>query len=164
MNVHPEFYNPYLEKVPDQDVIKALKSNMQACGEIYSNVDEEKSTYRYAEGKWSLRELLGHIIDAERVFSYRAMCFARADKTPLPGFDENDYASRSNAHLRSMKSLKEEFMTLRLSTIQLFSSFSDAQLSEVGTMSGNQASVHAIGRIIAGHCAHHLEVIQERYL
>ncbi|NND95174.1 MAG: DinB family protein [Flavobacteriales bacterium] len=163
MEVQPEFYNPYLDNVPPDDVASSLELNLSEMSEVFSQMTEDKSKYRYAEGKWSLRELLGHMIDSERVFMYRAMCFSRGEKQALPGFDENGYASNSNADNRPIERLWIEFETLRISTLQLFQSMDKSMLEAVGTMSGNRNSVNSIGRIIVGHCRHHLRVIKERY-
>jgi uncharacterized damage-inducible protein DinB len=126
-------------------------------------MEEDYSKFRYASGKWSLREILGHIIDAERVFTYRAMSIARGEKQALPGYEENDYAENSNADDRSISSLWEEYEFLRKSTIIMFQSFDKDMMSTVGTMSGSTFSVNSIGRIITGHCRHHLHVIKDRY-
>ncbi len=120
--------------------------------------------YRYAEGKWNIREVIQHIIDAERVFIYRSLCFARKDTTPLPSFDENLYAENSKSDKRKWKELWNEFMAVRLSTLLLFASFDDEQLGTTGTASGKEIQVLALGFIIAGHAKHHELILKEKYL
>lgn len=163
MNVHGEFYNPYVEGIPEDGFIEALERNRDDCLALFARVDEEKSKFRYAEGKWSIREVLGHISDGERVFAYRALCFARGEKQSLPGYEENDYADESNAHERSWKELVKEFEVLRESTIILFKGLSGESIDKIGTMNESKASVRSIGRIIAGHSDHHLRTLKERY-
>lgn len=125
---------------------------------------KEKRSYRYAEGKWTIKEVLQHIIDAERVFAYRALCIARKDATPLPGFDENVYAENCKAEQRKWKDMINEFIAVRLSSESLFASFDDEQSETSGTASGKSIYVAAIGFIIAGHAIHHSKVVKEKYL
>ena len=132
--------------------------------ELINSIPEGKFGFAYAEGKWTLAELLMHIIDAERVFQYRALRFARNDKTPLAGFDQDDYIPECNAGGRSKKDLLEEYAAVRESTIKLFQSFDDEMLKRVGNASGSDMSARAMGFIICGHQAHHLKIIKERYL
>lgn len=162
-------YNPFYH-----NYVLALGEEVTLSGELESGRDEflsalkdipnEKLSYAYADGKWTLAELLGHIIDAERVFQYRALRFARNDKTPLPGFDQDEYVPQSNASTRTKQELLEEYRAVRESTILLFKSFDDAVLKRVGVASGSKMSVRAMGFIICGHQAHHLKIIRERYL
>ncbi|NNC82345.1 MAG: DinB family protein [Flavobacteriales bacterium] len=164
MDVHEEFYSPYLAKVPEQGLMQAFRTNMEDCLQLFNGLDEEQSLFRYAEGKWSIREILGHLTDAERVFAYRAMAFARGEVQALPGYDENLYAKKSNAHERSLKDHISEFESVRRSTILLFEGFDPLMFSITGTMSGHSTSVQNIGRMIVGHCMHHLEVLKELYV
>ena len=129
-----------------------------------SNISSEKLEYRYAEGKWTIKDILLHLIDAERIFAYRALRIGRGDKTPLAGFEENGYVINANANSRSVESLINEFQLVRKSTLELFQNFSEEQLAYLGTSSDNIISVRAIGFIISGHQNHHLKVIVERYL
>jgi len=160
----PEFYHNYIKKVPENDLITALKNNTSDFNTLISSIPSEKHEYRYAEGKWTLKDLLQHIIDGERIFSYRALCFARMDATPLPGFDENLYAANARAGSRTWNELVEEFNIVRKSTELLFNSFDEQQLDSSGFANNNPNYVLGIGFICAGHCAHHLQVIKERYL
>jgi hypothetical protein len=125
---------------------------------------EEKLNYRYAEGKWTIKEILAHLIDDERIYTYRALRFARNDMTELPGFDQNAYAPQSGANERTMDDLLEEFAAVRRSTIALFNSFDDRVWTRTGVGSGNVMSVRAAAYHIAGHELRHVNTIKERYL
>jgi uncharacterized damage-inducible protein DinB len=160
----PIFYKGYVENVKDMDVLEALKQSSKVMLTMIRALPEEKGEYRYAEGKWSIKELLNHMMDAERIFAYRALRFARADKTPLSGFEENDYAPKANAHARSLRQLSDEMERLRLTTIDLYSSFTPEMMSREGTANSNKLSVLHLGYVIAGHETHHRKVLSERYL
>jgi uncharacterized damage-inducible protein DinB len=124
----------------------------------------DKFDYRYAEGKWTIKEIIQHIIDTERIFSYRALRISRNDKTPLPGFEENDYVDNTDANKRGLQELLTELSAVRHATLLLFKSFSEEQLARIGIASENEISVRAIGFIIIGHQKHHQKVFEERYL
>jgi uncharacterized damage-inducible protein DinB len=160
----PPFYQGYVEHVKELDLFIALKNANQQMLTILATVPEERGTYRYAEGKWSIKELLCHMMDAERVFAYRALRFGRNDKTPLTGFEEKDYAPEANAHSRSVVQLGDEMMRLRVSTTDLFKSFTPEMLQRSGTANGTNVSVVNLGFIIAGHETHHRRIIEQRYL
>src|SRR5258705_4061854 len=128
----PEFYHNYINHVHEDDLMEAFAKGSREFISFFENIPTDKTGYRYAEGKWSIKEVLQHIIDAERVFSYRAMCFARQDATSLPGFDENDYAKSSNADNRDWRRLLEEFKAVRKSSELLFTSFDTEQLNASG--------------------------------
>ena len=159
-----EFYQNYINKAPDENVVKAIERNARNFRKLLKNIPKKKIDFAYAEGKWTIREVLQHVIDAERVFSYRATSIARKDPTPLPSFDENIWASNSNASSRSWKEMINEFRSLREANEALFSSFADEQLRAIGTASNKQVNVLALGFIIAGHVQHHIDIIKERYL
>jgi len=159
-----EFYQNYINKAPDENVVKAIEKNARNFRKLLKNIPKKKIDFAYAEGKWTIREVLQHVIDAERVFSYRATSIARKDPTPLPSFDENIWASNSNASSRSWKEMINEFRSLREANQALFSSFADEQLRAIGTASNKQVNVLALGFIIAGHVQHHIDIIKERYL
>lgn len=167
-NLHPSEFNPYyttyINLVETLDIVEALQHNYQAFITQLQAIPKEKELYAYLPGKWTIKELILHIIDAERIFAYRALRIARMDATPLAGFEEDDYVKYSNANARSMDSLLQEFIAVRQSTIALFQSFTDEMLVHKGTASNSVVSVRAIGFIIAGHCIHHLSVLQQRYL
>lgn len=160
----PAFYHRYVNLVTEEDLLVAIEKNTNASLKFFEKIPDEKWEYRYAENKWSIKEMVQHIIDADRIFSYRALCFARGEKQSLPGFDENEYAALSDADRRSKDELILELKTLRQSIQQLFRSFSEQQLYRTGIANGNPISVHAIGFIIPGHLQHHLNVLTERYL
>jgi hypothetical protein len=124
----------------------------------------DKFDYRYAEGKWTIKEIIQHIIDTERIFAYRALRISRNDQTPLPGFDENDFANNTAAQTRGLQDLLTEFSAVRHSNLLLFKSFSDEQLLQVGIASEHSISVRAIGFILIGHQKYHQKVFEERYL
>lgn len=161
---YAEYYHKYIQVVPNGDISDILENQLNTAVELFSNISEEKSKYRYAPGKWSIREVLGHIIDAERVFSYRALRFSRGDQKPLQGFDENEYIRNSNYDKTNLLLLIEEFYGIRKSTIALFKSMSNDMWLKKGNASGYDVSVRGLAYIIVGHTEHHLEIIKERYL
>lgn len=158
------YYAGYVGLVPDGDFLKNLEQQGKDTQKLLRGVSEEKSKYRYAEGKWSVREMVGHIADAERVFTYRALTFARGDTAPLPGFDENTWAKVSTAHSRTLASLLDELQAVRASSLALFGSFTDEEIARGGVASKNPVTVRAIAYIVAGHERHHVNVLLERYL
>ncbi len=160
----PQWYHRYIQLVEEDDALSAVTANGDVGARFLEAISEEKWNHRYAEGKWSIKEMVQHLIDAERIFAYRALCIARGETVSLPGFDENTYAAASKADSRTKEELLAEFKTARQSTLQLFASFDEAQLSATGTANNNSISVNAIGFIIPGHLQHHLNVLEERYL
>jgi hypothetical protein len=160
----PEWYHSYINKVTANDLNDAFHDQTAAFIKFLDELPDTKRDFRYADGKWSVKEVLQHIIDCERVFAYRAMCFARKDNTPLPGFDENEYASNANVSGRNWTDMVEEFKSLRRSTELLFASFSNVELDANGIANEKSIYVLGIGFIIIGHTAHHWDVIRERYL
>ena len=158
------YHGTYVAMVPDGDVLMTLKKQHGETLRMLSRLGEKKSRKRYAPGKWSIREVIGHLIDAERVFTYRALTFARADRTQLPGFDENMWASAWNAESRTLRSLLEELKAVRSATLALFRGFSDDQLARTGIASGQQVSVRGLVYVTAGHERHHVRILRERSL
>jgi uncharacterized damage-inducible protein DinB len=163
-NDYAAYYETYVGKVKGNTVDEIISSYSRPMIEFYSSLPEDKANHRYAEGKWSVKELLLHMIDAERIFGYRALRIARKDKTPLPGFDENSYTPASKASERTFQSLKDEFAAVRKATDILLSTFDEEQLSQRGTASEHPVTVNAIAFIIYGHMLHHKQVLEERYL
>jgi benzoyl-CoA reductase/2-hydroxyglutaryl-CoA dehydratase subunit BcrC/BadD/HgdB len=159
-----EMMQNYIKAVKEEDVLKALKKNTREFSKFLKEIPRKKIDHAYADGKWTIREILQHVMDAERVFAYRALSFARKDPSPLPGFDENSWAANAGAAKRKWGALVEEFKDLRKSTEHLFGSFTDEQLRAVGTANGNAVNVLALGFLPAGHALHHMRIIQERYL
>ena len=158
------YYMTYISKAGDLDLIEGLKSSFKTTVAFFNALPDDKLEYVYADKKWTVKEIIQHLIDAERVFAYRALRFARSDENSLPGYDENEYASASLANHRSIEELIEDYSSLRESTIHLFQSFSDAMLMKMGRASGGEMSVRAIGFVITGHETHHCQVIKDRYL
>jgi uncharacterized damage-inducible protein DinB len=160
---YPPFYAPYVAAVPDGDVIAALERQGAALHALLHGLDDARAGHRYGPGKWSIKEVLGHVTDAERIFAYRLLCIARGDATPLPGFDENAYVPTSGADARSMDSLLDEFDAVRRATLTLLRGLPDAAMTRTGTANGKPVSARAIPYILAGHAEHHLGVLRERY-
>lgn len=158
------FYAGYLQQVPDGDVVEALIGGAEIAAALLHDVPEEVADKAYAPGKWTLKEVILHLADAERVFAYRALRFARGDATELPGWDESAYAPMSGANDRTLESLLDELESVRESTVTLFEGLPEAAWTRKGKANGQPVSVRAIAWICAGHLLHHLEIIQERYL
>jgi len=159
----PIYYRTYTSKVDEGNLIELLDKSLHEATNFLKNIPVEKSYYAYAPEKWNVADLIQHLIDAERIFAYRALRIARFDKTPLPSFEENDYAKMAQTNRRTLPDLINEYTTVRQSTLQLFTSFSDEMLQNTGTASGQNISVRAIGFIILGHEIHHFNVLTERY-
>jgi uncharacterized damage-inducible protein DinB len=154
----------YISKVKEEDIAGAFRSQQQMINDFFEAIPEEKTDYAYAPGKWTLKEMLQHIIDAERIFAYRALSIARGETQNLPGFEEDDYAANSDAGNRSWKELIEELTLVRRTTEILFSSFSAEALMQVGSSNNFRVTPNSIGFILIGHLYHHAGIIQERYL
>jgi uncharacterized damage-inducible protein DinB len=157
------FYAGYVALVPEADVVSALRDSGREIAAALATIPESRGGFRYAEGKWSIRELVGHVIDAERIFTYRALRLARADSTPLPAFEENDYVRSAGSDARTMADLVAELRAVRESTVHMFGSFPDEAWTRRGTVSGREISVRALASITAGHARHHLNMLRERY-
>ncbi|NJM24538.1 MAG: DinB family protein [Bacteroidia bacterium] len=160
----PPFYKGYVDCVKHMDLYEALEKSSTEALALVSTIAEDKGEYRYQPDKWSIKEVLCHVIDAERIFAYRALRFARQDKTNLHKFEENDYAPRANAHARSLSAIAGELSRLRASTLDLYKSFTPAMLAYTGSANNTEVSVLNLGFIIAGHEAHHCSILQQRYL
>jgi uncharacterized damage-inducible protein DinB len=155
----------YIGLLPDDGlVLKYLADNLRATIDFIRSLPEEKLKYRYAEGKWTIKEILAHIVDDERIYAYRALRFARNDKTELPGFDQDDYAIHSGANERDVEDILKEFATVRQATISLFEGLDGDALLRVGVADGKVMSVRAAAYHIAGHEMRHINIIRERYL
>jgi uncharacterized damage-inducible protein DinB len=158
------FYFRYIQMVPGDDFLKVLRENATHTPAFLSNLTSAQWNHRYAPGKWSIKELMVHVIDSERIFTYRALCIARGDQSPLPGFEQNDYVPLSKATERSADSIIREYQAVRNATVELFTHFDDEMLARMGTASGMPVSALALGFIVAGHELHHLSILKERYL
>jgi hypothetical protein len=160
----PEFFHGYISKVKEDDLMSALAKSTSELFILLKSIPAEKQDYRYADGKWTVKEVVQHMIDGERVFTYRALRFARKDDTPLPGFDENLFAQTAKADKRNWNDLVEEFSALRKASEAMFASFDNEQLEAEGVASESPIYVLGIGYIVAGHVNHHCQIIKERYL
>jgi len=157
------YFANYIEKVETEDLIEALTNQRTEVETFYKTLTDETAAYRYAPGKWSLKELLGHLADAERIFAYRALCIARGETQPLPGFDENTYVENARFDELPLASLWEQYHTTRLATLALARSLPQDAQRRRGNANGHEVSARALFAIIAGHERHHLEIIEERY-
>jgi hypothetical protein len=158
------FYSGYVGNVADgEDVVRALDEQRQELAALPTKVGPERETHRYAEGKWSVREVVGHLADAERVFGYRAFCFSRGEQKPLPGFDENGYVARSGSDRRSLGDLVDELLTLREGNLALLRNLDDGAWARGGVANDNPITVRALAYVLAGHMRHHLGILRERY-
>lgn len=164
VGTYPAFVKKYLDNIQVDTIDEAIKNYSGTIINFFKSIQEEKLEYRYAAGKWNIKEMLQHIIDAERIFAYRALRIARHDKTPLQGFDENAYATASNADTRSWKNLLLEFEVVRKSSDLLLQSFTEDQLQQTGTTNGEPNNVKAISFVIFGHILHHMLILEEKYL
>ena len=162
---YPGYSHIYMDLLKDDDLIlDQLHENFFKINEFIYSLPVEKLIYRYAENKWTIKEILAHLIDDERIYAYRALRFARNDRTELPGFEQDNYALESRANIRTIESLLKEFAAVRRSTIALFDSFDGEVLTRSGVASGNVMSVRAAVYHIAGHELRHINIIKERYL
>ena len=157
-----QFYAGYIGKVPDSGPVGLLKDQISALERLKS-LPEDKANHRYAEGKWTVKEVIGHVTDAERVFSYRLTRIARGDKTPLAGFDENEWAKTAPHRWRPIKAVVDELIAVRRSTLALMDSLDDTAIGNSALANNNSISGRALCWIIAGHSKHHLDVLHERY-
>src|SRR5687767_3482975 len=159
----PEF-SKYVTLVAGGDIIQTLEQQIENSLSLLRTLPSDKANFRYAPDKWSVKELLGHLIDSERIFSYRALCFARNDRTPLPGYEQNDYVRDADFDSRNLADMAEEFSTVRRATIQLFRPLNETEWLRHGKANENDVSVRALAYIIAGHELHHIGVLRSRYL
>ena len=160
----PAYYHNYVNTATGDDLQQALQNASDRAWAIQRLLPVDRHEHRYAPGKWSVKEVFQHLIDAERIFAYRALRFARNDAMPLPGFEENDYVPEARCGTRGMHAIMREHDAVRAATIELFRGFDDIALMRTGTANNNSMSVRAIGWIIAGHAMHHMRVIEECYL
>ena len=164
VNEYAGYFSTYINILGDANLQDDLEISLHEFIRFCQNIPMNKFDYRYAEGKWTIKEIIQHIIDTERIFAYRALRISRNDKTPLPGFNENDYVDNTAGNARNLQDLLTEMAVVRQATLSLFKSFSQEQLVRIGTASNNEISVRAIGFIIIGHQKHHQKIFEERYL
>jgi uncharacterized damage-inducible protein DinB len=158
------YYETYISEVADGRLLETLVAQRDETAALLAGLTAAQADHRYAEGKWTVKEVIVHVADAERIFAYRALRIARGDETPLASFDENVYVPAAGCRRRTLPELAHELRAVREATLALFASFDEAAWMRVGTASGKQVSARALGYIIAGHERHHLRVIRERYL
>jgi hypothetical protein len=158
------FYAGYVGLVDTTDVLGALRTQIDASLALLRGLSGEASLARYAPGKWSIREVVGHVTDGERIFAYRALRIGRGDKTPLPGFEQDDYVPPAHFDRRPWPDLLDEWEAVRRTSVMLFAGFDDEAWSRVGTASGKEITVRALAYVIAGHERHHMGVLRSKYL
>ena len=158
------YYEKYISLVPQGDVVNTMRKQRNDTLTLLRNLSEKQADSRYAPGKWSLKEVVGHIIDTERIFSHRAFRFARNDQTPLPGYEQDDYVREGDFGSHKLTELAADFEYVRRATLSLYSSFNNAAWRRRGVANDNEVSVRAIAHIITGHEAHHMQIIRTKYL
>jgi uncharacterized damage-inducible protein DinB len=163
-NEYAPYYGKYVSLVAEGDIVEILKQQLATSLTLLRTLSEEQGNYRYAPEKWSIKELLGHVSDTERIFAYRALRFARQDSTPIEGFEQDDYIANANFDACSLSDLIADFESVRKSTLSLLQNLSEAAWLRKGVASSNEVSVRALAYIIAGHELHHLKILSERYL
>lgn len=159
-----QYYFTYIDQVPDGDVTEILEQQLLESLALLAEVDEGQASLSYAPVKWTLKQVVGHVVDVEWVFTHRALCFARGERQPIPGIEQDDWVAASKVELRSLADLSAELESLRAANVRLFRSFDDEILARTGTASGFEFSVRSMPYIIAGHELHHRKVLIERYL
>jgi hypothetical protein len=159
-----EYYETYISLVPETDIVSVLENQIDAIEKLVGEIPEEKGTFAYAEGKWTIKDMLGHLSDGEKLFAYRALRISRADKTPIEGFEQDGYVENGNFNRRTLADLTEEFVSLRKANLYFFKNLDDTAWVRRGTASGYPFSVRALAYICAGHVRHHVNVLKTRYL
>lgn len=163
-NEYSDHFSGYIGQVPDGDLVQTLERHGKEFAEFLKKIPESKGDHAYGPGKWTIKEVVGHLSDSERVFAYRAMRIARGDTIALPGFDENAWVPNSGAGSRTLADLTEEFLAVRAATITLFEHLPPEAIARQGTASNREITVRAIAWIVAGHAIHHQKILRERYL
>lgn len=163
-NEYAAFYKGYIDQVPNEDIMAFLHTQKEKFVDFLKSLEGKDLSYRYAEGKWSVAEVVGHVLDTERVMAYRILRFSRNDKTPIPGFEQDDYVKNAHFNARSLASLVEEFESMRDSNLQLIKPLTEEQSMRTGEANGLILSVRALVYIIAGHLEHHWSLLRSKYL
>nr|WP_263323397.1 DinB family protein [Neobacillus sp. Marseille-Q6967] len=163
-NEYPTYYQPYLNLVSEGDLVKLLKDNLKEMITLFEGISDEEALHRYAQGKWSVKEVLGHITDTERIMSYRLLRVSRGDQTPLAGFNETDYVEAAQTNNLPMKAILEDFKATRNATITQIQNTPVKAWNNQGNANGMPITTRAIAYIIAGHEMHHRKIVEERYL
>ena len=160
---YPEYYHPYVDAITESDVLDVLAKQADEVLQLFGGLNDAQAMYRYADGKWSAQEVLGHLLDGERIFGMRALCIARGEQQSLPGFEENDYVAAASFDERPLDSILDEWQALRIANLLMFQSFDDEAWQRTGTANNTPVTVNALAWMIAGHVRHHLHIINERY-
>ena len=163
-NEYAEYYETYVSLVPETDIVAAMREQLHEVEQIFAEITEEKSLFAYAENKWTIKELLGHLIDGERIFAYRALRISRADETPIEGFEQDDYVENANFNSIKLADLIEEFTLSRKVTLIFFKNLTENAWLRIGTASDVPVSVRALAFMMVGHIRHHLRILREKYL
>ena len=158
------YYERYIDLADEEDIVTALDAQSGETAKLLAGLSEEQGSHRYEPDKWSVKQLVGHVTDAERIFAYRALSFARGETQPIPGFDQDPYVANAGSDERSLADLAEELATVRRANVMMLGAFSEKAWLRVGTASDNPISVRAIAYILLGHERHHLRILRERYL
>ncbi len=161
---YPDYYQTYMDQLPEGDLLDLLESQAMELQRLLQGMDDQRAEVAYAEGKWTIKELLQHLLDSERVFAYRALCISRREEASLPGYDENKYAINSKANHRLLSDMLEEYEHVRRSSILLIRSFTPDMLDNRGTANRRAVSLMSVIYIMAAHEVHHMNILQERYL
>jgi hypothetical protein len=161
---YPEYYKPYVDLVPEGELLTLLKENLVKTIELFESLSEASGHFRYAEDKWSIKEVLGHMADTERIMSYRLLRIGRGDQTALAGFNENEYVEGSQINKLPIKKILEDFIAIRKATLTLFQNMPEEAWANIGFANNTDVTARAIGYIIAGHALHHFKIINDRYL
>jgi hypothetical protein len=161
---YPPYAEVYISLVPDGDIVATLGKQLEDTLALIKSIPETRGGWRYAEGKWSVKELIGHVIDCERVFAYRALRFARGDATPLSGFEQDDYVRSASFDKRSLSDLANEYEHVRCATISLFANLDESAWNLRGAANNNEVSVRGLAFMVAGHERHHVAILRTRYL
>jgi len=160
---YPQYFGRYVTLVPEDDILAVLELQVEETRRLLEAVPAGKEAYRYAEGKWSIRQVLGHLVDAERVFGYRAFCFSRGEQAALPSFDENQYVAAARSDGVRLRDLVEELAVVRQANLVFLRRLDAREWAQVGTASGKPVSVRALAWVMAGHPRHHVQILRERY-
>jgi DinB family protein len=163
-NEYAPYFHNYVSQAPEEDILPAMRSQVDALDVLLDGVTPDRETYRYAEGKWSIREIVGHLIDGERTFGYRVLCIARGDTQNLPGFDQDQYMLTAPFDRIDLEDLLSEFRLVRLSNMAMLRTLDEAAWTRMGTANDSPVSVRALVYVMVGHVRHHMDVLRERYL
>lgn len=161
---YPDYYQSYMNLLPEGDILQILEKQIADLRHMFRNIADERAEEAYAEGKWTMKELLQHLIDSERIFGYRALCFSRGEEASLPGWDEGKYVSNSQANIRTLENLLDEYELTRRSNMAMFRSFTSDMMNNYGMANGREMSLRGLIYVIAAHELHHMNILQERYL